>query len=115
MVKLGDKTDPHVVRDNIGRLSDEQGVIGQVVGDKVVVGTGELEGKGGLLVHIMVQEDVLPHTKTFPDSKMVKQGTLLHLANESIMNMAVITLQMLIKQCIAYFPITLQLLQFLLT
>ena len=72
MVELGDKTDSHVVADNIGRLSDEQCVIGQVVGDKAVVGTGELEGKGCLLVHIMVQEDVLSHPKTFSDPKVVK-------------------------------------------
>ena len=72
MVELGDKTDSHVVVDNIGRLSDDQCVIGQVVGDKAVVGTGELEGKGCLLVHIMVQEDVLPHPKTFSDPKVVK-------------------------------------------
>ena len=83
-----------------------------MVGDKVVVGTGELEGKGGLLVHIMVQEDVLPHTKTFPDSKMVKQGTLLHLANEN--GIKVYDDPTNPNQAI-HFLITLQILQVLLT
>ena len=73
MIELVHQTDPHAITDNIGGLSDDQGVvIGQVVGDKAVVGTGELKGKCCLLVHIMVQKYVLTHTKTFTDTKVVE-------------------------------------------
>ena len=52
---------------------------GQLVGDEAVAGAGEFERPGGLLVHVVVEEDVLPHAEALPHPEVVEQCALLDL------------------------------------
>ena len=73
MVEFHDKANSNVISDNIGRLSDDKGtVICQMIRYKAIVGTGKLKGKSCFLVHIMIKKNVLPHTKTFTHTQVVK-------------------------------------------
>ena len=73
------EADPVAVRDH-AVLADHQGVVRRhVVGHEAVVGAGHLECQGGLLVLIVIKQNVLPHSKTFSNAQMVEQCTLLSL------------------------------------
>lgn len=61
-------------------LADHQGVVrGHVIGHEAVVCARHLERQGGLLILIVIEENVLSHPEAFPDAKMVEQRTLLSL------------------------------------
>ena len=77
--ELVHEADPVAVGDH-AVLADHQGVVGgHVVGHEAVVGARHLERQGGLLVLIVIQENVLSHPEAFSDAKMVEQRTLLSL------------------------------------
>ena len=73
------EADPVAVRDH-AVLADHQGVVRcHVVRHEAVVGAGHLERQGGLLVLIVIKENVLAHPEAFSDAKMVEKCTLLSL------------------------------------
>ena len=78
-LELVHEADPVAVRDD-AVLADHEGVVrGHVVGHEAVVGAGHLECQGGLLVLIVIKQNVLPHSETFSNAQMVEQCTLLSL------------------------------------
>ena len=78
-LELVHEADPVAVRDH-AILADHEGVVrGHVVGHKAVVGAGHLECQCGLLVLIVIKQNVLPHPETFSNAEMVEKCTLLGL------------------------------------
>ena len=80
MFQFVDETEPHVVVDGPGRVREDEGVVWrEVVRDKAVVGAGELQLLRGLLVGVVIQQNVLLHPKVLSESELVKESDLLDL------------------------------------
>ena len=73
MIQFVDKTDPLGLGEP-GVLGDDEGVVaGGVVGHEVVVVAGQPQSQCCLLVHVMIQQNILFHPEGLSNSKMIKQ------------------------------------------
>ena len=73
MIEFVHQTDPLGLGEPRVFGDDERVVAGGVVRHEVVVVAGQPQGQCCLLVHIVIQQNILFHPKRLSNSKMIKQ------------------------------------------